>query len=452
MKKFILLLITGTISTIAFAVNNEFYKEKLRTDMANARAKITEINKANAQNDIVYKPRKITTYDWNGYNSTWINPEITNITYYDDGKVKSETLFPRKIEYTYNANGQVASLTLYTVGYGAPIFERQYSYEYDDVVTDFVVMESVVSDFYRISYGTEIIRNEAGNITSMQEYNVYENGEVEYDSSEIVINYNDQNIANEIIYYIDSQPLAPATGDNSPDTTRNVFSHLYNIEWENTDGQILNAFDELDALSPFYFGANRIKKANYTRRGYSQTPEINVDYDGKSFHQKIMWEGEIIASVDYTFTDSNDSFKYSQYDARSGYTTKRDKEKIFDSYQNILRYEEFYSNSSNRPQHYLQIGNVTYDDTYGYPLEYILQETNNDSYTLKGANDEGELKNTLRHVWSDYIPLSATDVITTDPTDITEEYYDINGFKTEKPTNGLYIVRKGSTVYKKIFK
>lgn len=442
---------------LAWGGSSQAIRPNSSEHMKQVRSHLRELNKEGLQGEGVYKPGKWLYFEWDDEHSEWVQQEVWILTYYDDGKLKSAANSGNMTEYVYNTNGQLAVKTIYKLGFGAPEIYLRYSYEYDDVVTDFVVLETCYSPYYGTEvFGTEITRDGAGNVSNVRDYSVYDD-EIEYDDEWVEIVYNGEGKAKEITQY--AYPYYIGGSSNKSDTV--MINHkLYNIEWENTDGQIFTCYDELYFMdSPFYYGSNRIRSATYDDKHYPEAPKISVDYVGKSFNQKVMVDGKIMQWMKYDEKDDNGSYTLSHYDENWAYrenegqkeyyvcySVQQNIELAYDEYGNILRYENKYYRKNfmdeGRTIYSLETGVVTYDDTYGYPIEYIGKEA---------ETENAEPVNAVRFLWSDYIPFSGVENIVDDTAAGAVEYYDIHGMKVKQPARGFYIVRKGGNTFKVMF-
>ena len=88
-------------------------------------------------------------------------------------------------------------------------------------------------------------------------------------------------------------------------------------------------------------------------------------------------------------------------------------------------------------------GDITYDATHGYPLEYIIR----DSYDGKAPVDRE------RWVYSDYYDIIAAGVTDVEAAENAPvEYYNLQGVRVANPDAGLYIRRQGNKVSKVIIR
>lgn len=111
----------------------------------------------------------------------------------------------------------------------------------------------------------------------------------------------------------------------------------------------------------------------------------------------------------------------------------------YDAYGILINYETWIDNGnsfSNSSSH----AEVTYDPTYGYPLE-VTVESRRDNETLP----------TCRNVYSDYAEYSSVESIIADD-NAPVEYFNLQGMRVENPTSGIYIRRQGSDVKKVLVK
>lgn len=424
-----------------------------KKEMAKARASVKKLAKAN-ENALIWLPGHRVSYSWDDWSETpgWYEGSTFDYTYYDNGLLKSETDEYQRREYTYDELGRLVKEEYFSYDYNFETGEQTeemvlgsvYTYEYDSVVKDYVILEtgkSTWSDWKPTSYGTEITRNAEGNVTNVRYYRVDQDGEKSYDSEQLVVKYGADGKACEV-YFMDD---APWLGEVE------YYDHLTDIVWENTDGQILDIeFDDYNSES--FFGANRLKSAIAVNEYYAPA-QLNVTYDGESFVAKMMIGDVTVYDFEYKVLDAYGSFTCNEYEVEFDsndddeyfieYSKMKLRGETYDSYgllteeidEGVYHYadgEDFKYKEGSK-------GTVVYDPTYGYPVEYTFAwyDEETDSYA-----------NSSRDVFSDYHSYDPTGVETIGNADAETEYFTLQGVKVAIPSKGIYIVRQGDKTFK----
>ena len=98
-------------------------------------------------------------------------------------------------------------------------------------------------------------------------------------------------------------------------------------------------------------------------------------------------------------------------------------------------------------------GELTYDDTYGYPLTYIISELVYDEPEGEDEEEPGAtMTQTMKSEMSDYVNAASSSVsdIAVENSDSAVSYFNLQGqpVSAGNLTPGLYIVRKGNNVSK----
>lgn len=462
MNKSLLLLGLACIMTINASaslklnIKKSDSKRSAKTEIAKARGKVKKIAKTN-ENALIWLPGHRTNFWWDEWsdNPGWKEGSSFEYAYYDNGLLKSEEDEYQLRVYDYDDLGRLIKEEYYSYGYnfetGMQNTEMELcsvnTYEYDPIVKDFVILEtekSVWSDWKSSIYGTDITRNEAGNVTLVRDFHIDETGEKYYYSEEFVVKYGSDGKACEV-YYIDTYDDEIESGD-----------HLIDIEWENTDGQILGIeFDDFNSES--FFGANRIKSATIVDEDFG-TVLLNVKYEGESFSGEMEYQGEVASSFYYEVLDSYGSFSCeaygSEYDfdedtmelvlVAHEYTIRGEQ---YDSYGLLL--EDTYNSETHYVDGEIEISmeggkaTVTYDETHGYPLEYIFawRDEETDDYV-----------NSTRDTFSDYQPFESNLAESIEAIDTEAEYFTLQGMKVANPTQGIYIVRRDGKTFKAVIR
>lgn len=429
-------------------------KRSAKTEIAKARGKVKKIAKAN-ENALIWLPGHRTNFWWDEWsdNPGWMEGSSFEYTYYDNGLLKSEEDEYQLRVYDYDDLGRLVKEEYYSYGSNFETGEQNTemelssvcTYEYDSIVKDFVILEtekSVWSDWKPNIYGTDITRNDEGNVTLVRDFHINENGEEFYYSEEFVVKYGSDGKACEV-YYID--------------TVDNEYSdHLIDIEWENTDGQILGVeFDDYNSDS--FFGANRIKSATFVDEVLG-TIQLNMKYEGESFSGEVIYLGEVESSFDYQVLDSygsyicNGSGSEYDYDEDTNEITlvAHEYNTIGETYDSCgLLIEDIYESEihylDGEIEKYKEGGKATvaYDQTYGYPLEYIFAWYDEET---------GSYVYSTRDVYSDYRPFESNSVESIGTADTEAEYFTLQGVKVANPAQGIYIVRRGNKTFKSVIR
>lgn len=237
---------------------------------------------------------------------------------------------------------------------------------------------------------------------------------------------------------------------------------LKDIEWENTDGQII-----CEDFAELLYGNNRIKKANiYEVNGEEEILVSSVEV------QYTAGKGDYV----YTETFADEPGKvvntYNETDAYGSYTLREDEyfdeegEEYFsdltkfsvDALGNIVL-DELYSDEGTG-EYELQYGQratCSYDDETGALLERVVEEFTQgwDEETeepLPGAYSFFE-----KYVYSDISDVTVTSIKSTaGNANAPTAVYNLQGVSTGTSTDnlpaGIYIVKKGNEVYKMIKK
>lgn len=443
MKRFLLILCA--VASLSLASSAESH-------IARTRSALLDITRANGK--VRWLPGFADHYSWNcwtlGEERHWTLTRSEKYSYDDDGKIMSLTTQFNSTEYSYDDLGRVTQ-SLY---YRRPSENEEMelhsisSYQYDPILEDFVVLETVQTSskggWTTESYGTEITRDDAGNITGLRDFTKYwdwEYAPVLYEDEELVVRYGDDGKANEM-FRIDHW--------NGRET---ISGWIKDITWENTDGQILGVeISDFDWDS--FFGANRIKSAVLMDK-YHVPARMDVDYDGDAFLIKTFIDEDLVYSCDYRPLDDhgsnvNDVYRvvfdnpHSSEIYEIDYTETIHDEDTYDSYG--LRLNETYrcEKTDRHGEVSVQEGyyrwQVTYDPTYGYPVEHLCQMY---------SQDVDEYVNYWLWVFGDYVSVPDDSPVNpvTAPADGTE-YFSLQGIKVSKPSSGIYIVRQGAKTFK----
>ena len=407
----------------------------------------------------LYHPETVVAESYNSENNTWFYPHTTKYTYNEAGQVLTATTDNDYREYSYDESGNLVKYSSYYIQEGEKKLSQVCEYVYDDVVKNLVIKE-VVTWYDSFTgeasgssiHGVEITRNSDGNITKLQDYSEWD-GYKRYDEA-MVIEYGADKKAVKITEYYEDE----------------VETELSDIVWERTDGQILT-YEYDDYNGDMYFSNNRIASATIKDEDFPQPGKFTATYDGDSYHSKLMVGDDRALEIDFkciekfaageNFEDQY-SYDYTSFEAEFEYEEETDSYYI-ESTDDVIeenRANAFGINLYNRretthrypsPQHqydpYTEVeeskSEVTYDETFGYPLSEVHYRT---------PYGSSELEPTSRYTYSDYVNVDPAGVITVEATDNADgeaEYFNLQGVRVQgKPAPGIYVCRKGNVVTK----
>lgn len=408
-----------------------------------------------------FHPATIVNEQYDSYDKVWGNPTTVKFTYNTAGQVLTESTSDTMVKYTYDNDGRLVKQETYQEIEGESRLLYSNEYTYDSIVKDLVIKE--VNTNYDIitgqadrssANGAEITRNSDGNIVKIQEYSEWNGERYLYDS--MLIEYGADKKAVKISELYDGE----------------VDTVLSDIVWETTDGQIFT-FEYDDPDGEMYFSNNRIASAIITDEHYPCPVSFSATYDGDSYHSKIMAGGERALEINFNCIqkfayrdDFDDQYSYdcTLFEAEYEYDEDTDSYYIETTRDRSIenRADAFGINILNKtvttykypsPQHQYddetevdeEKYEVTYDETYGYPVTAVSYRT---------SWETGELEPSSRYTYSDYLNVDPSGVAlpVVDGSDDVE-YFTLQGIRViGQPTHGIYICRKGSQTSKVIIK
>lgn len=405
-----------------------------------------------------FKPQTVSYQYYMPHTSTWGDMNVEKYTYNSDGSVATMEETGQKTVYTYNPDGNVAKIEVLNVYNGANKPVSTIEYEYDNVVKDFVISETEYfyqgnsEPLYTTGNGTEITRNDAGNITKVRTYNI-SNGKKSYDDEQMTVEYGSDNQATKITI----EKLETKNGQ----TVSEIEEQWSDIVWDTTDGQILSMdFDEPD--SEMYFSANRMASAKITSEDWPSQATFTATYDGDSYHSLVMIGNEKIQEITFDciekFAPRDDFDECYSYDAETyeveyekvngqyvieSTTTKKETNRV-DAFGICILNEETtveHTDAGDKTESESEKTEVTYDEQTGLPIQAAKWE--------KDDSDK-DFKPVSLYFFSDYINVDPTGVtaIQPDASNAPTEYYDLQGVRVSDPSNGIFIRRHGSTTEK----
>lgn len=291
------------------------------------------------------------------------------------------------------------------------------------------------------NYRRLITRNDKGNVTSVIVSTLY-NGI--YDPVDrLTITYGDDDRAVEILHEV-------LTLGAAGDLVWGTAAHYANIKWERTDGQITNV-EDLPTL------ANRMESANVritaTDYGYLTFTYPQPQYPQPEGSYRSTLRGTI-DNIPATITASFDRLdEIGSYDYEC--ITTSGVGAVNNKYVNTEHYHLdeygleiliYVSESLNGVEEVVSNvhGLVEYDSQYGYPLEYVVRETD--------ADDPSASFDVFKVIYQDYVDCTGVESVSTDLTGGSPEYYDLHGRKVTSPAPGhIYILRNGATTGKVVY-
>lgn len=364
MRNFTLLLVVGLLSSgVAHgqtkAENRTFTSRHASTDemyqmpgSPNSQTKTTPrfVIRTGETAAPIWKPYKEYGYE---YNPTLQDPWVKTMEFtLDYDKRGNETFYQSEEDErtytTYNENNMKIETISQVRENGIWLNVEKKTYKYDQFVHDFVIGQNYYSWdpvneewINRYSHKYDIERDSEGRVTKKTKLLLYQ-GEYELiDRTEIV--YGEDGKAKTYTLF----EVKGYEQDNTPIIVESL--RLENIEWENTNGQILHTHET------FYSGDNRIKKATrYDNEELDSEIEVTYTAGKVDFKEVRTYAGGEEAEINILTTlDDNGSFRGESqgfYDMNGdkiftademvfrGYTIQ-----MYDERKNILSSEEFAS-------------------------------------------------------------------------------------------------------------
>lgn len=340
--------------------------------------------------------------------------------------------------YTYDENKQRASSYCEYLEEGLKFPQTKGEYKYDSKVTDFCISKlnfdhdgSGWVENYG-NYKRTVERNTDGNVTCvllsipyMGVYEEIEKTDITYDE-----------VTGKAKTYVLSR-LYGKDADGNPVWNKEL--DLFDIEWENTDGQLVREWET------FFMGNNRIKQASVYYDGefdgYQKVTYTEGKVDFISDETDIA--GNVYVRTQYTTLDTNGSYRIDSYEY------EREGEEILDEYHmyDVVTYNEkgdilSVENFEEMEGEAVKIGGEKY--TYVYDAETgVMLESLNEMYNM----DEEVYEPVIKISYSNY-----TDVSSIEKVEVNEnapvEYYNLQGVKVANPENGIFIKKQGAKTTK----
>lgn len=373
--------------------------------------------------------------------------------------------------YTYDANNMQICNVLESDESGSGeewIYEEKTENTYDPVVTDFMTSkmeykwDDVESDWGpgdKQSQRKTVTRDAEGRVVSVERSAYFSYTDSWDVDSRIDITY-DEATGKAVTYaYRQSEGFDPETGKivlGAPTVYRN-------IEWENTDGQILEDFDGL------LLGANRFKKAD-TYWGEDEDAELmehcEVVYQAgkKDFVLTVTSADGMEKMVNtYTVTDENGSFveehAYYMDENEDGDLTEDEciRESLvmkYDKYGNCTL-EEYRGQETPDGELEMISGTrtlYTYDEATNAVEEALQEEYMVEYDDESGEVISGQYEPMMKITYSDFADVTAVRSVTTADAGRAVTVYNLQGVAVGTSTDslpaGIYLVKKGTAAYK----
>lgn len=210
--------------------------------------------------------------------------------------------------YKYDGNGQCLERISVEIYDGEEQYSERKTYTYDEKVTDFKTSEISYQwdgDDWAESYGSfkrPVQRNADGNVTEfsvfvpfMGKYDEIERTQITYDAT---------------TGKADTYKFMRLDYDENFEEYWNAEYDIFDIEWENTDGQIVKDWDAL------VLGNNRVKKASYNYDGEFDGYRIASYTEGKIDFEidETDADSNVLLEHNYLTTDENGSFREDIYE------------------------------------------------------------------------------------------------------------------------------------------
>lgn len=385
----------------------------------------------------------------------WFDDATYDMTYNKQGKTLSllttyegeESL----TQYTYNEDGNVTEeINSNGDGSGEYVKSSRLTKAYDSKVSNFVVesMEYLWDEDWTLTnagrtWKRNVNRNENGNVTGVSVMTYYD-GDFE-ESQRTSLTYNEEGQA-------DTWKSEELTYDYS--TGDFAWKGLYtmtNIEWENTDGQIV-----ADEMEEFFTGNNRVSTATVVDEEEGIEGQLGVEYedDGGYTYGLSVEEPLAYGQCTLSYTDANGSYTIVTWsrsddngDGRLDSQDARTKDVVtvkMDEHGNMVSEEETEDGELVYGVKY----EYKYDEDSDYPTEQIHYE-----YDF----DEADYVPFMKVVSSDFVDVTTgVKAISEAKSDTTTSIYNMQGVMMGTSSNqlpaGLYIKKMGEKTVKVVRK
>lgn len=402
----------------------------------------------------LWRAGKETISEW--FEGEWLPGGVNTLTYDSRGNIlvnlsESEDGFYRET-FTYDDNNMMLSeITENSVDGETFEYEVKTLRTYDPVVTDLITSNYqymwMMDAWEQLgnNYTYTVTRNDKGNIISLERAVLFQG--IFDPTQRIAIEYGENGNATTIT----SQNL---DYDYEGNPVWIESDKITDIVWENTDGQIKSC-----ELLSFMSGANRIKSATVLAEG--ETTIVNVEYadnlgsykseisgayeDGSSYHISTQ-----VTAIDefgsYELTEAYNAIYPAEEEGMEPVTeTNEIVEKVTnDAYglNRLIFHSESYDGEEAEIMEWTE-GLVNYDETNGYPLDYLVKTWDEEAQ---------ELTNLLYVEYSDYADVAGITDVESAENDAPVVYYNLQGVRVDNPSAGLYIRKQGNKATKVLLK
>ncbi len=317
MKKITLLLLCvafgGTIFAQRLMKKNEFVARSEYSIVGNKDVKTVSnhVAKVNSERN-PYRAAREKAYEWNTKRNKWELYAIRDIVYDAFGNERRETFSLQEgvpfeeSTYRYDANNQIVEKITQKADGSVLVNSEKKVFKYDEIVTNFSTLKETYNwndatqkwELGYDAYKRPVIRDAQGRV-------IYFSVSVPYmgaysETFRTTISYD--NVSNKAATYL-YESLQYRASDKSYYWQKEF--DLRDIEWENTDGQILKEWREL------ILGNNRVKKATYYWNGKIDGYML-VDYveDKRDFHVRDTYSDINVIGQEHTLETLDDNGSY----------------------------------------------------------------------------------------------------------------------------------------------
>lgn len=383
-------------------------------------------------------------FGWDG--NKWQLDEVYSFGYNSQGRIMTQSVTDSDGSITretnqWDANGMLtARRTEYARSASASFTQtKRLTRKYDDRLTSFITLNDqqikqnnswVPSN----SYTQTITRNEDGNITLMERA-VWFQG------------IYDPIYRLHVVYGPEGEATEIKTEDLQYDGLKQEYywkpgSSYKDIVWDRTDGQIVG-------IDNLYDGANRIASATAIIGGQEYRIEAEYADDGSWTARSIQFDADadldLEERIEYTPLDENGSCRivntisYVEDDNSIG-AERRIMTYKYDANGLILLEEMVYDNGETTETIDKTVGEVTYDETYGYPLRWTVSTLNPES---------GAMVYAYLAEFSNYISIEQSEIAGISA-DGSATLLNLMGQPVSNPKKGQILLRRTARGFEKI--
>lgn len=376
------------------------------------------------------------TYFWDG---TWVPDEIHSCSYTPEGYLAREISDGEEgstmTDYTWNEDGRwTQEFTTHSV-YG-DVYEnyRKVEREYDARLTSVIVSNFdwlwIDNDWEQRgnNYTRTITRDASGNITSVVIAVLY-NGIFD-PTQRLTVEYGSDGVA----YALTQEFLTLDAENEFVWETEAVYA---DIVWENTDGQIY----DIERLTS---GSNRIKSAVVKAgpQGGEEYMEFEYYPDDMGYKAKFSQDGSVYSEVEMRLLDDFGSYTFTQTDYEDDGTMVYSEREEIDAFGHIMLQEYSEAFDGEVEASGRLVGHCTYDEAYGYPLEYYQEVYDDETDSMMPV---------IKIEYLDYVDVtSGIAGVEADVDDAPVEYFNLRGIRVmpDALTPGIYLRRQATRISK----